>query len=204
MGDNDTANPNTYTTTVSLDIKGICDAVSDKLDIGAIKEGVLEDLDVNEAIDMTELLDALDMDSIADYVMDQMDGDYRLESIVENFIDGADLVTCDDLGPAIESVIEDLIPEVSSERVQDIEADVTKLEEAVFGSNEEGCVVVTSRNLLEVLGDVLSDPLAASKIVTAFGCGIMALIDANNRQAQTIQVLKEEVEAFKGNPTPTE
>ena len=171
MSDNDTTNPNTYTATVSLDIKGICDAVSDKLDIGAIKEDVLEDLLSEDA-----------KISMADYVMDSMDGDYRLESIIENFIDGADLVTSDDLGtaidtalsddlgPAIDLALEDLIPElqagVTSERVHDIETDVTKLEEAVFGSNEgsrphsqvwpEGSVVVTSQNFLAVLCDTLA------------------------------------------------
>ena len=187
MSDNDTTNPNTYTTTVSLDL-------------AVIAEKAVGFMDIADAVS-----DALDMDSISDYVMDQMDGDYRLESIVENFIDGADLVTCDDLGPAIESVIEDLIPEVSSERVQDIETDVTKLEEAVFGSNEEGCVVVTSRNLLEVLCDALSDPAAATQVVGAFTVGIKALLVSNSRQAQTIKVLKEEVAVLKGNtPTPTE
>ena len=144
MSDNDTTNPNTYTATVSLDIKGICDAVSDKLDIGAIKEGVLEDLLSEDA-----------KISMADYVMDSMDGDYRLESIIENFIDGADLVTSDDLGPAIDSAMEDQdVP--TNGRVEDIENDVTKLEEAVFGSNEEGCVVVTSQNFLAVLCDTLA------------------------------------------------
>lgn len=187
MGDNDTTNPNTYTTTVSLDL-------------AVIAEKAVGFMDIADAVS-----DALDMTEIADYVMDQMDGDCRVEGIVENLIDGADLVVSDDLGPAIDLALEDLIPEVSSERVQDIENDVTKLEEAVFGSNEEGCVVVTSRNLLEVLSDVLTDPAAATQVVGAFTVGIKALLVTNSRQAQTIKVLKEEVAVLKGNtPTPTE